>query len=212
MVLISIEGNIGSGKSTVINKLAHYFKHNPNVYCITENIKLWDVISKEDNFIEKFYADQKKYAYLFQITVIEAMRTEIAEIKNNNKNAIIIMERSITSSSKVFCKMMYDDGYITDDEKEKYLELIDDSNYFMPDHMIYLNVSAKTSLKRIKERARDGEDRIDIEYLKKIESYHVKMFDEIKNKIIITENKSLKNDMFNKCKKQIKNIIPNLYF
>ena len=213
MVLISIEGNIGSGKSTIINKLSQYYKHNNNVFCLCENIHLWDIISEEDNFIEKFYSNKKKYAFLFQTTVLKAMKTQIAEIYDKNEHAIIIMERSILSSSKVFCKMMYDDKYITDDEKDEYLELLNDLNDFKPDYMIYLNVSCETALKNIKNRARKGEENITIEYLNKIELYHLKMFDKIQhNKIIITENKNSKNDMFNKCKKEIKNILPTLYF
>ena len=71
--IISIEGNIGSGKSTVINTLKQYYKENKNVYFLEEPVNEWENIknSSNKNIIELFYKNQEKYS----INTYHAKRT-----------------------------------------------------------------------------------------------------------------------------------------
>lgn len=41
ITIVSIEGNIGSGKSTVINTLKEYYKSNDKVYFLEEPVSEW---------------------------------------------------------------------------------------------------------------------------------------------------------------------------
>ena len=59
-IIFSIEGNIGSGKSTLVKKLKNYLKkHYYNYYIIylQEPVKIWESIkdSKGDSILKKFY-------------------------------------------------------------------------------------------------------------------------------------------------------------
>ena len=64
-IIISIEGNIGSGKSTLINLLKE--KLNTVVYFVDEPVDEWNRIKMNNkNLIEHFYKDNEKYGYLFQ--------------------------------------------------------------------------------------------------------------------------------------------------
>jgi deoxycitidine kinase/deoxyguanosine kinase len=67
--IISIDGNIGSGKSTLMGKLKTYFINNKNVVFLKEPVDEWDTIRDENNvtMLEKFYADQKTYSFPFQM-------------------------------------------------------------------------------------------------------------------------------------------------
>ncbi len=70
--IVSIEGNIGSGKSTVVNTLCEYFngrESNGNVYFLEEPVNEWVKIQDLEgkNIIEKFYEDQDKYSFSFQM-------------------------------------------------------------------------------------------------------------------------------------------------
>ena len=59
--IISIEGNIGSGKSTFVRLLNNYYQgenvSNKKIYFLEEPVNIWETIKNEDgnNIIECFY-------------------------------------------------------------------------------------------------------------------------------------------------------------
>ena len=72
--IISIEGNIGSGKSTFLTYLKKYINGvnmngNSNIQFIQEPVDEWNEIkdSNGESILEKFYNNQKEYAFSFQI-------------------------------------------------------------------------------------------------------------------------------------------------
>lgn len=72
-MLIYIEGNIGTGKTTFLNMLQYYlywFEYiNYDARILLEPVDEWENTKDSDgkNILEKFYGDQKKYSYLFQM-------------------------------------------------------------------------------------------------------------------------------------------------
>ena len=67
--IISIEGNIGSGKSTILKSLKEHFENSRNIIFLQEPVDEWATIKdKEGNTIlSKFYGNQKKYSFAFQM-------------------------------------------------------------------------------------------------------------------------------------------------
>ena len=67
--IVSIEGNIGSGKSTLLENLRNYYKNNKNVIFLREPVEEWDKIKDNEGntMLKKFYADQEKYSFAFQM-------------------------------------------------------------------------------------------------------------------------------------------------
>ena len=55
--IIAIEGNIGSGKSTLVSKLEEIFKNNSDYYFLQEPVSIWNTIKDENGvtILEKFY-------------------------------------------------------------------------------------------------------------------------------------------------------------
>ena len=75
-ILISIEGNIGAGKSTVLNVLKQ--KH-PDWVFIDEPVDTWTALKNADgtNLLEHFYQDQVRWAYTFQNCALLSRFTNI---------------------------------------------------------------------------------------------------------------------------------------
>jgi len=107
-ILIYIEGNIGCGKSTIMQ---HYNNYK-NVDILCEPIELWENFHGS-NLLELQY--KKQFNFLFQTTVY------ISRLEQMNKcsKSVRIMERSLYSSFEVFveqsktaipCPMLVLDG------------------------------------------------------------------------------------------------------
>ena len=75
-IIISIEGNIGSGKSTIMKFLSNNFDNfvslngeNLKICYLEEPVDIWNSFTDKQgkNIIENYYSDQKKYAFQFQM-------------------------------------------------------------------------------------------------------------------------------------------------
>merc|ERR1711898_84840 len=95
MTLISIEGNIGSGKSTILKLLKQ--KSDKSIIFIDEPVSEWQTIkdSSGKNILELFYANKQRYSFTFQILAYITRLRKILDVIKNNQDKIIIMERSI---------------------------------------------------------------------------------------------------------------------
>ena len=192
--IVSLEGNIGSGKSTLLENLKNYYKNNECVIFLREPVDDWEKIkdSEGNNMLKKFYSDQEKYSFAFQmmayISRLKILRDTIKEInKNPERNYVIITERSLYTDKYVFAKMLYDQGKIEDVCYQIYLNWFDEfvSDYDIK-YTIYVNTEPKKCYERIHKRARQGEEVIPIDYLDSCHNYHNEFLDDI-NKIIKTE-------------------------
>ena len=184
-IIISIDGNIGSGKSTLIDILKCHYKGD--VVVLEEPIDKWKDISEDktnENIITKFYKNKTKYAFSFQMLALISRINLIRNIIKHNPNLIIITERSIMSDKSVFCDMMYDEGYITEIEYKIYLSLFNEFIEEMPiSGVIYLNTDPKICYRRILTRDRKGED-VGLDYLTKCSEYHDKWLKSSKNMFV----------------------------
>lgn len=172
-MIISIEGNIGSGKSTIINYLKTL--KNENIVFVDEPVSEWLNIknSNGENALELFYKDQKKYSFCFQILAYITRLKNIMECLEKNSNKIIICERSLYTDKFIFAKMLYENNMIEEMEWITYLHWFDTfKNKIKLDKIIYLDTLPNECFKRIKSRDRDEETEIKIEYLKQCHEKH----------------------------------------
>ena len=194
MYLFTIEGNIGSGKSTFLASLKDNLKEVygiPVIY-IPEPVKEWEEIKSEDgkNMIELFYEDQNKYAFSFQmmayITRLHYLRQEIAKYPK----CILISERSLMADYHVFAQMLYDDKKIEDVEFQIYKKWFDEFMEELPAMaFIYIRADPIKSFQRVNKRARDGEKCIPLSYLENCHKYHENwLFHENKVQAQLTNN------------------------
>ena len=174
--IFNVEGNIGSGKSTLVRILEKELKSInsiPIVY-VQEPVDEWSTIKDKngETILEKFYNDQYKYAFSFQMMAYISRLSLVKQIIRDNPNAIIICERSVFTDKEVFAKMLYDDGKIEEVNYQIYLKWFDEFIDDIPvSGIIYVNTSPENSKSRVDFRARQGED-IPLEYLEKCYNYH----------------------------------------
>jgi deoxyadenosine/deoxycytidine kinase len=175
VLLISIEGNIGAGKSTIINQL---IKENldPQIIILQEPVDMWESVKHEgETMLQKFYNNQDKYAFAFQIMAFTTRLKLIKDTINQNPDAkIILCERSLEADREIFAKMLNKDGVIEPILYQIYEMYFQDSvdTMYQLSGMIYLNTPPDVCSKRIVKRNRDGESNIPLSYLIKCDNYH----------------------------------------
>ena len=184
--IVSIEGNIGSGKSTLLSSLREHYKDNSNVVFLKEPVDEWEKIKDEngETILKKFYADQEKYSFPFQmmayVSRLKVLRDTLKTIKNDtdNKNIVIITERSLYTDKMVFAKMLYDSKKIEHVNYQIYLNWFDTfSDEFPVNKVVYVKTSPDKCYQRIVKRSRTGEENIPLEYLTSCSIYHDNMLD-----------------------------------
>ena len=121
-LIFSIEGNIGSGKSTLIDRIKFSNKIE-NVIYLPEPVSIWNEIKDSNGvgILEKYYQDQKRYAFSFQMMAYISRLSLIRKALATHGDCIIITERSIYTDREIFAKMLHDSGKIEDIEYSIYL-------------------------------------------------------------------------------------------
>jgi deoxyadenosine/deoxycytidine kinase len=200
-LILSIEGNIGSGKSTIIDYLKEKYKNDTNneIVFLPEPVDEWETIKDEENntILQKFYADQKKYSFTFQIMAYISRLNLLRKTIKENPGKIIISERSLFTDKYVFAKMLFDSGNMESIQYQIYNKWFESFLDIAPiSKMIYLKTDPKVSFERISIRNRNGEEKIPFEYIESCHKYHNSMFDIIKfDKKIIDCTTDYKKDI-----------------
>ena len=175
-VIISIEGNIGSGKSTLVTELKQYFNDTLYIEFLQEPVDIWSTIKDENGItiLEKFYEDNEKYAFQFQMMAYISRLSIIKNALKTNKYKYIITERSLYTDANIFAKMLYDDKKISLIEYTIYKMWFDEFISDIPiTKIIYVKADPSVSCQRVIKRNRIGEN-IPLSYLEKCHDYHEK--------------------------------------
>ncbi|ARF09981.1 deoxynucleoside kinase [Indivirus ILV1] len=177
-VLISIEGNISSGKSS----LMHILKSNLIVKAdyIYEPIDEWHCITDNNgkDILQTFYEDKTRWSYTFQNIAYITRMNHIVDKIMNSLNKYIIIDRSLQADLNTFAKMLYIDKCINNIEWQCYNKWNDFFEKFYGDKVIhkiiYLRCEPTVALDRLKIRNRNAENNVSLSYLQSLHEYHDK--------------------------------------
>jgi deoxyadenosine/deoxycytidine kinase len=175
--VISIEGNIGVGKSTFLDNLESYYKIKgvKGVMILKEPLEHWmmEDSNNKDSILTKYYKDPVKYCFSFQAKVLDSLiELLLKSISENPDCNVFICERSLSSSLNVFSKLHLKTQNLTMHNykilERMYDEILKITGYTL-NSVIYLDCPVGTCYARIHKRNRACESEIDLCYLKKCE-------------------------------------------
>ena len=158
--MFTIEGIIGAGKSTLCNAL------KKRGYVVAqEPIEKWTV--GPHNLLKLYYNHPQKYAYLFQMHVLDTLRTAKS---HTPPGFATFHERSIRSNA-IFSALQYEMGYMDDVEYDMYM-----ARYYKIQQdvrgRIFLDVDVDTAMSRVENRGRAGEHSITRSYQERLKEKH----------------------------------------
>jgi deoxyadenosine/deoxycytidine kinase len=160
--IITTEGVIGVGKTTLGRSLVSYFKR----------LKLKSKFFPEyhnEVLLAQFIGDMKKYAYGFQLCMLMNRIRIYREAEDYSKRGgIAVVDRSL-EGDMTFARMHYESGNISEVEWQVYLSVVKGEAQLEPAATIFLECSATKSLQRVNRRGNQEEiDGYDLDYMKKL--------------------------------------------
>ena len=168
---VYLEGNIGSGKTTLINMLK---KDNLDIGIFEEPVKIWTDIG----IFQKYGIDPVRYGLMFQVLArMTRHNLEYDVLADPGCKLVNIFERSGLTDETVFMPVMADLHQLDKEELLWYdtcVAPLNKSFKFLEDcefGFIYLNTSPEICEKRILKRNRTGEN-VSFDYLLKLDEKH----------------------------------------
>ena len=149
---ITIEGNIGAGKTTLAHLLARHF----NARLILEQFA-------DNPFLSKFYENPRQFAFPLELFFMAERYKQLRELVHTKD-----LFQNITVSDYLFTKcLLFAKINLPEEEFHLYQKLFDiiHQQLVQPDIIIYLHASVNTLQKNIRKRNRSYEQAISDEYL-----------------------------------------------
>jgi len=158
---IAIAGNIGSGKTTLAEKLARHYSWTPLFESVDENPYLRD-----------FYEDMTRWAFHLQIYFLNSRFNQVNQIRQSAKT--IVQDRTIYEDAYIFAANLHRSGHIADRDYQSYLDIFHSMIQFVqpPDLLIYLRADIPKLVQQIQKRNRDYEYTMRLEYLRNLNEYY----------------------------------------
>ena len=179
--VITIEGLIGIGKTTLGRAIVNYLSSNGF------NARFYPEYVNED-FLKTYIANMEKYSFSFQLFMLEK-RIEIYNEAQRfaETGGIAIIDRSI-NGDYTFALMQLKKGFFDDEEWQVYLSILRKEKIPEPSLTLYLICSPETSMRRVKKRGIQSEiNGYTIEYMKELNAAYNESMKTVKHPLVTVD-------------------------
>lgn len=158
---ITVAGNIGVGKSTLVDLLCARQGWEPFFEGVVDNPYLAD-----------FYADMRAWSFHSQIFFLGRRLKDLRRLMDFPRT--VVQDRSVYEDAEIFAKNLYRQGFISERDWASYHELYQALAELLPppDLIVYLQATVPTLLRRIALRGREYEKKIAPEYLAQLNALY----------------------------------------
>ncbi len=159
--LILVAGNIGSGKTSLTERIGERLGWRSAYELVADNPYLPD-----------FYADMRQWSFHLQVFFLGHRAQQHLDLWEDPRSAII--DRSIYEDAYIFARALHSMGNLSELDYRSYRKVFDLVVRTLPPPslLIYLKAPVDVLVERIKRRGRDIETSISPDYLALLESYY----------------------------------------
>jgi deoxyadenosine/deoxycytidine kinase len=178
---IAIAGNIGAGKTSLVEFLT-------NTYNITPFYEPND----ENPYLEDFYQDMKRWSFHSQLYFLSSKFRIHQQV--DSTSGVVVQDRTIFEDVEIFATALYQMKKISKRDWQTYQDFYHSiiASIKPPDLMIYLKCSIRTIRKRIKIRGRAMEQEIPLSYLRRLDKLYENWIANYKlSKVMVIETDKL---------------------
>ncbi len=158
---LAVSGNIGSGKTTLTEKLAKHYGWKAEFEAVDDNPYLPD-----------FYEDMNRWSFHLQVYFLNSRFNQLKTIQASSESTI--QDRTIYEDAYIFAANLYKSNLLTERDYANYKSLFDSmiSHVKAPDLLIYLKADIPKLVGQIEKRGRSYETAMRIDYLKNLNSHY----------------------------------------
>ena len=154
---IAIAGNMGAGKTSMVEFLCSRYGFDPVYEPFTDN-----------PYLDDFYKDMRSWAFhsqLYFLTHKFRLHLELTSSSNT-----IIQDRTIYEDAEIFATNLARGRYMKQRDFRTYMELYESMKGVLqpPDLLIYLRCDVRGIRRRIRKRGRPSEQQIPASYIRRL--------------------------------------------
>lgn len=171
---IAIAGNIGSGKTSLTEILAH----RCGARILEENT--------ENPYLNDFYEDMGRWAFNLQIYFLGSRIRQACD--NVGLEGDVVQDRTVYEDAYIFADNLREMGLLHTRDFNAYMEMFDMVQFLIPqpDLLIYLKAGVPTLISQIQKRGRAYEMSIQEEYLARLNAKYDHWINDIYTGRVIT--------------------------
>jgi deoxyadenosine/deoxycytidine kinase len=158
---IAVAGNIGVGKSSMVEFLSQQYGFEPIYEPFINN-----------PYLDDFYKDMKTWSFHSQLYFLtHKFKLHMAL---NTRASTVVQDRTIYEDAEIFATNLYKGRFMKKRDYETYMELYSTMKGALqpPDLLIYLRCSVGAIRKRITQRGRKSEQEIPTTYLRRLNAQY----------------------------------------
>lgn len=154
---IAVAGNIGVGKSSLVEFL-----------CQRYNLEPYFEPNDANPYLEDFYANMERYAFHSQLYFLGAKQKMHRQL--DARQDAVIQDRTIWEDAEIFAENLYQTGIMDKRDYRTYRTIYESmvESLRPPDLLIYLDCDVRTTRRRIRQRGRQMEENIPMDYIKRL--------------------------------------------
>jgi deoxyadenosine/deoxycytidine kinase len=187
---ISIDGNIGCGKSSLLSKLCQETRFP----VFLEPVNEWNEL------LTLFYQDPSRWGLSLNTKILLSFH----KFKNNDFASLY--ERSPLSTRYIFCELQFEQGDMTEIEFKLFNEIFKQLCW-IPDLIIYIKTTPEVSMERMRKRNRDCENNVSFAYIKAVHDKYEELVKSNKYNIKIIDGNQTPEQVYNDAIEIIKSYI-----
>lgn len=158
---LAVSGNIGSGKTTLTEKLSKHYGWKAEFEAVDNNPYLPD-----------FYEDMKRWAFHLQVYFLNSRFNQIKKIQESSHPTV--QDRTIYEDAYIFAANLYKSNLLSERDYTNYKSLFNSmiTHVKAPDLLIYLKADIPKLVGQIEKRGRTYETAMRIDYLKNLNQHY----------------------------------------
>jgi deoxyadenosine/deoxycytidine kinase len=159
--LILVAGNIGSGKTSLTERIGERMGWRTAYESVSDN-----------PYLSNFYADMRQWSFHLQVFFLGHRAKQHLDLWQDPRSAII--DRSIYEDAYIFARALHHLGNLNETDYQSYRSVFDLVLRSLPAPalLVYLKAPVPILIERIRRRARNMETGITQEYLSLLDSYY----------------------------------------
>lgn len=169
---IAVSGTIGAGKSTLCQRLSEALGY-----------EVFDEPVADNPYLDDFYADPHRWAFDAQVFMISHRFRRQMEAVHAAEDRGFLLDRCF-HEDRVFAEVNHEIGHISDRDWATYLHLYESFCRVVPppEIVVYLRTSPEVAVHRIRQRGRESEQGISMEYMRRLHYAYDRWFQNMKTK------------------------------